>query len=264
MSTAPTSSCDSNSNSLFIQVPLSEVTSVGGRRSSKKRKLSSRPPSQLTRGIPTQLTEGSPGNVIIHNPHNAAAVYMSGCYGKGSLSKGPPLGCLDRSEHLILTPCEAFYLITSNAIKVLNLNNEVVSSEELWRIWTAYNAIFPHLYKVYKHFRDKGYVVRSGLTYGGDFVLYTGDPNTGHAPYVVRVVCGAQSSYPPQWNDINSVRRVSESVAKELIMAFVSFSGLSGCNVTACDSATVRTVLLKRWIPSRDRELTGKNEESTG
>ena len=66
------------------------------------------------------LLREPPGSVIVTNPHDAAAVYMSGCYGKGSLSKGAPDGILDGSEHLILSPCEAMHLVNTGALCVLD------------------------------------------------------------------------------------------------------------------------------------------------
>ena len=233
-----------------IKVPLSEVTSVGGKRNSKRQKLASYPNSLLARSVQSHLSGESPGNVFIRDPHDVAAVYMSGLFGKGSRSKGPPVGCLDGSEYLILTPCEALYLSTTESIVILNESKELIPRAELCSIWSGYNAEFPHKYQVYKHFRGKGYVVRSGLTYGGDFVLYTGDPGTCHALYVVKVVVDRQSL---RWDDVNTVRRVSESVAKECVLAFVSF-GRSDC-LSAREEGCVTTVLLKRWIPSRDREI---------
>ena len=206
------------------------------------------------------------------NPHDAAAVYMSGCYGKGSLSKGAPDGILDGSEHLILSPCEAMHLVNTGALCVLDTDKMQQTRCDLWRSWLEHDSGFCYRYTIYKHFRNKQYTVRSGLRYGGDFLLYSGDPNTTHAAYVVRVMtCDPDSnvtSCDPTtdptlspdallWTDVNSVRRVSESVAKECVLAYVSFEG-STDSPDCVDTADVTLVLLKRWIPERDRETDGK------
>ena len=91
--------------------PFVQVTSMCKERTSKRRKIASKPAVQLAYGVRGSVLIDPPGNVIISNPHDAASVYMSGCYGKGSMSKGTPTGIIYGSEHLILSPSEAMYLL---------------------------------------------------------------------------------------------------------------------------------------------------------
>ena len=49
-------------------------------------------------------------------------------------------------------------------------------------------ADFAHQYAVYHHFRAKGYVVKEGTKFGGDFLLYKEGPPFYHALYCVRIM----------------------------------------------------------------------------
>ena len=240
-------------------VPLLQVTSMCKAKTNKRRRLGPKPVVQLAHGVEGTLLNEAPGNVIIANPHDAAAVYMSGCYGKGSMSKGAPTGLLDQSEHLILSPCEAMYLVEVGALILIQPELKQVCRSDLYKLWMNHDAGFCEKFIIYKHFRDKKYTVRSGIKYGGDFMLYTGDPNTSHAAYVVKVMTTAQE---PLWTDVNALRRVNESVAKESVLSYVSFSHANDRNNPDCvDSAIVSHVLLKRWIPERDREIASQKLE---
>lgn len=254
-------------------VPLHQATSLSKTRTSKRRRPS-RPVTQFARGIRATLLPKPSCSVVVTNPHDAAAVYTSGCYGKGSFSKGPPDGLLDGSEHLILSPFEAMYLVETGALCVFSTDEKQLKRYDLWGYWLGNDRRFSHRYSVYKHFRDKHYTVRSGLKYGGDFLLYSGDPNTTHAAYVVKVMSHdpqmVESHDPqmvgshdmPEWTEVNSVRRVSESVAKECVLAYVSLEGQAGReSLDDVATADVTLVLLKRWIPERDREVENKKSE---
>ena len=110
-------SITSNVDSRTISpIALSDVSTAPSLRGGKKRKRPARPVTQLAYGVHAFMDHS--GNTIISNPHDVSAVYMSRCFGKGSLSKGVPIGCIDNQEELILSPCETFYLLKSGAIKV--------------------------------------------------------------------------------------------------------------------------------------------------
>ncbi len=80
---------------------------------------------------------------------------------------------------------------------------------------------FNELYTVYRDLRDKGFVVRRGLKFGCDYLVYRFGPGIDHAPYGVQV-------YPSEEkvNPIEFVRmgRLLHSVRKKLIIALVDRS----------------------------------------
>ena len=88
-------------------------------------------------------------------------------------------------------------------------------------------------------------------------MIYNEEPDQCHASYMI---LSRKASSKPKWNQINAARRVSETVAKELVIQFVAFCEEPE-SFKAVQNASLSTILLKRWIPERDREVkkTPKN-----
>lgn len=78
---------------------------------------------------------------------------------------------------------------------------------------------FDTLYRVYRDLRERGFVIRRGLKFGCDYLLYKYGPGIDHAPFGVEVV-RAEDVYDP----IAIVRmgRLLHSVRKKLILAITS------------------------------------------
>lgn len=65
------------------------------------------------------------------------------------------------------------------------------------------------------YFEKQGYIIRDGLKYGTDILLYTENPNNVHSRYAVLL-------YRKQtFQQIIAVQRVCNSCKKELIIALV-------------------------------------------
>ena len=59
--------------------------------------------------------------------------------------------------------------------------------DELYAKFESTDALFPIRYVAYHHFRQKGWVVRSGMTMGADYLLYKDGPPFTHASFIVSV-----------------------------------------------------------------------------
>lgn len=59
--------------------------------------------------------------------------------------------------------------------------------DELYARFESTDALFPIRYVAYHHFRQKGWVVRSGMTMGADYLLYKDGPPFTHASFIVSV-----------------------------------------------------------------------------
>jgi tRNA-intron lyase len=86
-------------------------------------------------------------------------------------------------EPLQLSLVEAFYL--SNVLKCLLIKyqNAVLSINEQWSLFQKFQPNFVVQYIVYSHYRKCGWIPKSGLKFGVDFVLYKTDPDHCHAEY---------------------------------------------------------------------------------
>ncbi|XP_046990776.1 tRNA-splicing endonuclease subunit Sen2 [Schistocerca americana] len=177
-------------------------------------------------------------------------------------------------EHLHLTLEEAFFLSYAlGCLQVLDLTGKVMTLRELWETFRASDAEFVQKYVAYHHFRGKGWVVKSGLKYGGDFLLYKEGPPFYHASYIVLVEVlrqadlGRSSSHNRRsisWPLLFGVNRLAETVGKEILMCRVvwprSVADHGPNTPQQLARFCVQEVLLKRWVSSQEREELDREE----
>lgn len=78
---------------------------------------------------------------------------------------------------------EALYLVSLGSICILKDGTEV-SLDPLMESFTRKIPKFVNLLQVYRELRQEGWIVRSGLNYGTDFVLYRSNLDAEHAQYI--------------------------------------------------------------------------------
>ncbi|KAF2703055.1 hypothetical protein K504DRAFT_419315 [Pleomassaria siparia CBS 279.74] len=220
-------------------------------------------------------------------------------------------------EHLQLTPEEAFFLTYSLGSLQIYRGETALSSSYLLRLYCAYSA-FPipedaesHLYTlyslrerinnfslgtsviapilpdnafllryaVYHHFRSLGWVVRHGIKFACDFLLYQRGPVFAHAKFAVIIVPAYSHSYwseTPErkaetkakesrdWWWLHRVNRVQTQVHKTLMLVYVevpppwdeSFrkGGFAVDVGGALKRYKVREFIVRRWTPNRNRD----------
>lgn len=191
-------------------------------------------------------------------------------------------------EYVQLSSEEAFYL--SYKLNILNVISDnckrTLSVDELWDRLSSDNSNFIARYVAYCYYREKGWVPKSGLKFGVDFVLYKQGPMTYHSSYtvIVRMVSeeetqvGKQDTKPPEvrtatistrlnsktgltWRDVIALDRVSKSVVKDLIVCYIvkqqhfpdkDWKQFPGC----LERLRVSEVFVKQWQPDREREAS--------
>lgn len=70
---------------------------------------------------------------------------------------------------------------------------------------------------MYNDLWNKGYFVTSGHKFGGDFLLYLGDPFIFHALYIVRCIENLNEKIHP--TEIVAFGRLASSVKKKAVLA---------------------------------------------
>lgn len=87
-----------------------------------------------------------------------------------------PKLCIDESnlyENLILTLEEAYFLAFGlGCLQILDESKNALSLEDSWSLFCNSHVNFSMLYIVYHHFRSKGWIVKPGIKFGGDFCKY--------------------------------------------------------------------------------------------
>ncbi|CZT50325.1 related to tRNA-splicing endonuclease beta chain [Rhynchosporium secalis] len=207
-----------------------------------------------------------------------------------TISEEAPL-VIKNQEHVQLTLEEAFFLSYAlGALQVLNPDtNKPMSNEELFYLARETSYFPPQAnlslspddpfminYVVYHHFRSLGWVLRSGVKFSVDYMLYTRGPVFTHAEFAVLVL---PSYIDPYWRSnqflenyvkgkeqrtwawLSCINRVITQVKKTLILTYVDIPkpmnaeeeralGIDG----VLGQYKVREVVMRRWAANRMRD----------
>ena len=185
---------------------------------------------------------------------------------KATSSKADNQTEADSVLHLEL--CEAFFLSYSIGCLVVNVRDpgavEEMSLIRQWRQYTKLEPDFPLSYRVYHHYRVRGWCVRSGHIMGADWVLYKLSPSHAHSTYTLRVemvdrVTGAAVTGAGvrrvTWAELLGHTRVMGTVKKDLLIVRVSVSAdLSDWDSPFClNTMGVSAHRIRRWVPGDHR-----------
>ncbi|PYI22945.1 hypothetical protein BO99DRAFT_409716 [Aspergillus violaceofuscus CBS 115571] len=211
---------------------------------------------------------------------------------------------LQNEEHLHLSNEEAFFLAYGlGALTILDDTREAVITTSTLLPLFCQHADFPPRgpssemkpddtflisYVVYHHFRSLGWVVRSGVKFGVDYLLYNRGPVFSHAEFAVVVIPSYTDSYWSEteerrkhcekqvsrsWWWLHCVNRVQAQVKKSLVVCYVEvpppapkpkFYGVYGTMETQEDSidiARLQRVALGQQLPADDKECAQKPSE---
>ena len=175
-------------------------------------------------------------------------------------------------EPLQLSSVEALYLASElGMLNVTQPDGTPVNCTELWDYYTSTNISTIERYIAYQYYRRKGWVPKSGLKFGVDYLLYKEGPAFYHSSYavVVRLVdqvkLVSDSVTKPRntgitWKEVIALNRLNESVGKELIICYVvrpqnlTYAEEGGLKLKTCvEKHSVREVFVRRWVPDKER-----------
>ncbi|XP_076233210.1 tRNA splicing endonuclease subunit 2 [Calliopsis andreniformis] len=180
-------------------------------------------------------------------------------------------------ETLHLTFEETFFLLYGlGCLNLVDFDGNLLDIDSAWHFFCKADKNFIQKYVVYHYFRSKGWVVKPGLKYGGDFLLYKQGPPFYHASYIVLidVLDGDslirdqnKSMHKSTWNSLLGLERLSETAAKEILFAQVlwpsSVSQISSSlTVDVLSEFSIREVLWRRWNPKHNRDVEEEDDDS--
>jgi tRNA-splicing endonuclease subunit Sen2 len=187
---------------------------------------------------------------------------------------------IEDQEHLQLGPEEAFFL--AYALGVLAVDDTPVPDLLTLFRRTSYfpaaplSALAPDdpfllRYVAYHHYRALGWVVRDGVKFAVDMLLYERGPAFKHSAFAVVVVPQYSHGYwegaavtatrkrkgARDWTWLHCVNRVQNSVLKTLVLLYVEVpppGALEGRSVGEMLGAyKVRDFTVRRWSANRSR-----------
>ncbi|KAF2743181.1 hypothetical protein M011DRAFT_379828, partial [Sporormia fimetaria CBS 119925] len=219
---------------------------------------------------------------------------------------------IEDQEHLQLTLEEAFFLVYSLGALEVQKDAACMPASTLFRLFCV-NSVFPTVsnslqvatdassptdlllsdplgatippdntfalrYAAFHHFRSLGWVVRTGVKFGADFLLYNRGPAFSHAEFAVMVLPAYSHPY---WNEtsqrrgacdkkqkrdwwwLHRVNRVQGLAHKTLMLVYVEVPPPWDLRVPTKESKLdvgsvmrqykVREFVLGRWTPNRHR-----------
>lgn len=176
-------------------------------------------------------------------------------------------------ENLHLSFEEAFFL--SYGLGCLVVKDENTKTPDLTEMWQVYSrrqkTFLPH-YIAYHYYRSKGWVPKTGLKFGTDFLIYKEGPAFYHGSYsvIVKMVVDEVMTEDPRyqtrdltWTNLAGLNRLTEQVAKEVLICYVikpkHLSDEDFLSPKCIPEFQVKEILLSRWISSQEREK--KTEE---
>lgn len=216
---------------------------------------------------------------------------------------GPSGEQINNQEHLQLSLEEAFFL--AYGLGVLQIrdqsNLKAITTPSMFSLFRQHSYFPPPSmdslqpddpfltsYVVYHHFRSLGWVVRPGVKFAVDYLLYNRGPVFSHAEFAVIILPSYSAPYwtatserrtesrkkeSKSWWWLHCVSRVQSQVRKSLVLVYVQIPPPSSVDssvktelaVNACSPDTtdisqwlkcykIREVTLKRWIPNRSRD----------
>ncbi|KAK3923974.1 tRNA-splicing endonuclease subunit Sen2 [Frankliniella fusca] len=139
---------------------------------------------------------------------------------------------------------------------------KVLNHDEFWALCLEVDTRFIERYVTYHHFRSKGWVVKSGLKFAGDFLIYKDGPGFYHASYVVitKVLFGENSiesgstGKQMNWVSLMGLNRLAETSGKEVLFCYtIRPKELLPDQPSSPDiikKFKVHEVIPRRWQPS--------------
>ncbi|KAI0191111.1 hypothetical protein F4808DRAFT_397352 [Astrocystis sublimbata] len=235
-----------------------------------------------------KMVNGDATNGTPALPQSAEPVSVDPVTTEPPISLSPP-PLVDR-EHLQLSPEEAFYLVFAlGALSVTDPSTQkTLTSRELFHKFCqppcpSHPAItrpvrpddpFLVQYAVYHHFRSLGWVPRSGIKFGVDWLLYIGGPVFSHAEFAVVVLPsysdpywqaqGQQQPQPqPSWHWLHSVLRVQSHALKTMVLVYVDIPPPARTGegeeeeedpASLLKRYKIREFYVRRWVSNRNRD----------
>ncbi|KAF8310093.1 hypothetical protein DL93DRAFT_2214408 [Clavulina sp. PMI_390] len=183
------------------------------------------------------------------------------------------LAILDPATGQYLSPEDLFlaFLRSSCSLPTAILSSLSASATE--HLWRRFDNPFLINYVAYHHFRSLGWVVKSGIKFCVDLLLYKKGPVFSHAEFSI-VVCPVYedpsdeetspfdlpNTKPFSWAWLSTLNRANTQVRKALMIAYVTIPSWKRVPLDKLHSPevitqySVREVTVKRFVPARMRD----------
>lgn len=117
-----------------------------------------------------------------------------------------------KNKQVVYTAFEAFYLIKIKKAELIK-NNKKLTQEQAEKVLLK-NKELQNKYLVFEYLKNRGYIVKTGLKFGGEFRVY--EKNKKHATYITYII-----NKNINIQEFISKNRIAHSTAKKLLLAII-------------------------------------------
>jgi tRNA-splicing endonuclease subunit Sen2 len=204
-----------------------------------------------------------------------------------------PLAIAENQEHLQLSLEEAFFLVYGLGVLQVYCDDSdtILPASSLLPLFRRHSYFPPRSisapaepddpfmlsYAAYHHYRSLGWVVRSGVKFSVDFLLYNRGPAFSHADFALIILPSYSHAYWSEtderrkavaektgktWWWLHGMNRVQSQVVKTLVLCYVDVPpplseeerGYQADIAKLFARYRIRDVTVKRWTPNRTRD----------
>lgn len=164
--------------------------------------------------------------------------------------------------HHVLDCLQVYEVLPDAPLPPTHQNVRLLDTQALWDAFRSLRTNFVTSYAAYHHLKCKGWIPRSGLLYGVDYVVYQLHPAGAHSDFGVLVLPlgqdggGGPHTPPARWLDLQITNRLVNQVVKRLILLYlVERPGGPGHHTPDClGSFLVEERIVRRWVPDATRD----------
>ncbi|EDW03698.1 tRNA-splicing endonuclease subunit Sen2-1 [Drosophila grimshawi] len=178
-------------------------------------------------------------------------LHDNGCYGKGSCSRGGPVS--GEADETLLLGLEEACLLTFflEVLEIRDVLGNVMDWNSYMQAALEYDKDFPYKLAAYLYLKSKNWIIKSGIKFGGDFLIYKHGPREFHASFLVLVQTPAEnihSHYAAK--NLKGVQRVAETSDKDVLVLSVNqFPDFEPklATPTTLQSLTIQETVIRRF-----------------
>ena len=151
------------------------------------------------------------GNTLSSNSKKAYTLSKEGFFGE------------KKSEKIFYSFSEGLFLMKNKGMKIIQNKNPLTETEASKK-FLKIDKRFPIKYKAYEELRKKGFILKSAIKYGADFLVYEKGkkPGTSHSSWILSV---EDSSKNLKIEEFILKNRVANSTRKRVLLGILDSEG---------------------------------------
>ncbi len=128
-----------------------------------------------------------------------------------------------KNEKVEYSLSEGFFLSKNKELKIF-LRGKKLSGQEILNKFSKMDKKFPLKYKIFEDLRNKGFILKSGMKFGADFLVYEKGkkPGKNHSTWLLSI---ETPSKRVNWKEFILKNRVANSTKKRILIALQDEEG---------------------------------------